>query len=130
MCRLLSSSSLVAGPVPGLAQTEVDVELVLAVDVSRSMSPAELEIQRRGYADAAPTEVIDAMKPRVDRPGRTDLCRMGGHRLPARVVQDWMIIGTAADARAFADLIAAHFDPSLRRTSISGALLYAAESIQ
>ena len=31
---------------------EVDVELFLAVDVSRSMSPAELEIQRRGYAEA------------------------------------------------------------------------------
>jgi len=28
---------------------EVDVELVIAVDVSRSMTPRELEIQRRGY---------------------------------------------------------------------------------
>ncbi|MEO1141349.1 MAG: DUF1194 domain-containing protein, partial [Pseudomonadota bacterium] len=33
-------------------EMEVDVELVLAVDVSRSMSPDELEIQRRGYAEA------------------------------------------------------------------------------
>ncbi len=47
-----------------------------------------------------------------------------------RVVVPWTIIGTAAEARAFADRIEAHFDPSLRRTSISGALLYAAESIE
>ena len=31
---------------------EVDVELFLAVDISLSMTPAELEIQRRGYAEA------------------------------------------------------------------------------
>lgn len=41
---------------------QVDAELVLAVDVSRSMSPAELDIQRRGYAQALVSdEVIDAI---------------------------------------------------------------------
>ncbi len=40
------------------ADTEVDVELVLAVDVSRSMSRRELEIQRRGYAEALVSEVV------------------------------------------------------------------------
>ncbi|RVA35294.1 DUF1194 domain-containing protein, partial [Mesorhizobium sp. M7A.F.Ca.US.001.01.1.1] len=34
------------------ADEPVDVELVLAVDVSLSMSPDELEIQRHGYAAA------------------------------------------------------------------------------
>ena len=42
--------------------SEVDVELFLAVDVSRSMSPYELEIQRRGYAEAlSSAEVMDAI---------------------------------------------------------------------
>ena len=44
------------------AAIEVDVELVLAVDVSRSISPEELAIQRLGYAEAltAP-EVLEAI---------------------------------------------------------------------
>ena len=42
--------SMLPGAFPALAADPVDVELVLAVDVSLSMSPAELDIQRRGYA--------------------------------------------------------------------------------
>ena len=39
----------VFGPVASAQESlEVDVELVIAVDVSRSMTPRELEIQRRG----------------------------------------------------------------------------------
>ncbi len=42
---------------------EVDVELVIAVDVSRSMTPRELEIQRRGYAEALVSEeVLEAIR--------------------------------------------------------------------
>ena len=42
---------------------EVDVELFLAVDVSRSMTVDELEIQRRGYAEALTSpEVLAAIK--------------------------------------------------------------------
>ena len=38
------------------------MELVLAVDVSRSVSPNELEIQRRGYAEAITSpEVLEAV---------------------------------------------------------------------
>ena len=37
---------------------EVDLELLLLVDVSRSMSPAELEIQRRGYAEALKSDAV------------------------------------------------------------------------
>ena len=37
---------------------EVDVELFLAVDLSLSMSPYEIEIQRRGYAEALASEEV------------------------------------------------------------------------
>ncbi|TIT42597.1 MAG: DUF1194 domain-containing protein, partial [Mesorhizobium sp.] len=37
---------------PASSAEPVDIELVLAVDVSLSMSPEELEIQRHGYAAA------------------------------------------------------------------------------
>ncbi|TJV01759.1 MAG: DUF1194 domain-containing protein, partial [Mesorhizobium sp.] len=40
------------------AADPVDVELVLAVDVSLSMSPAELEIQRRGYVAALTHDTV------------------------------------------------------------------------
>ena len=53
--------SLIAAPVAAQSEielTEVDVELFLAVDVSRSMSPYELEIQRKGYAAAMASEEV------------------------------------------------------------------------
>ena len=37
---------------------EVDVELALMVDVSRSMEPWELELQRRGYAEALVSDQV------------------------------------------------------------------------
>ena len=57
------TAGLAALAFPVLAETvEVDVELALMVDVSRSMGPAELEIQRRGYAKAiASDEVVNVI---------------------------------------------------------------------
>ena len=48
----------VFAPVAAKAQTPVDLELVLAVDVSGSMTLSELEIQRRGYASALVDEEV------------------------------------------------------------------------
>ena len=45
----------------GHCSETVDVELVLAVDVSLSMSPDELEIQRDGYAAALTDRVLQAI---------------------------------------------------------------------
>ena len=39
---------------------EVDLELVLMVDVSRSMTENEMEIQRRGYAAALQSDAVFA----------------------------------------------------------------------
>ena len=54
-CTLLC---LIVAPTAAQQATEVDVELVLAVDVSRSMTARELEIQRRGYAEALISEPV------------------------------------------------------------------------
>lgn len=52
-------SALTVGLMPDAqAAEQVDVELVLAVDVSLSMSPDELEIQRRGYATALTDDAV------------------------------------------------------------------------
>ncbi|MCY0154190.1 DUF1194 domain-containing protein [Hoeflea alexandrii] len=48
----LAAATLLMTSSGGHAREQVDVALVLAVDVSRSMSAMELEIQRDGYAAA------------------------------------------------------------------------------
>ncbi|MEM7523480.1 MAG: DUF1194 domain-containing protein [Pseudomonadota bacterium] len=133
--RALIALLLLLAPGPVAAQQSralisVDVELFLAVDVSRSMSPRELEIQRRGYAEAISSkEVVRAIEDGAE--GRIALTYVEWAGAGAqRVVVDWTIIDGAAAAADFAAKISAHFDPALRRTSISSALDYAAESIE
>ncbi|MEO0546774.1 MAG: DUF1194 domain-containing protein [Pseudomonadota bacterium] len=106
------------------ADVEVDVQLLLAVDVSRSMSARELEIQRRGYAEALVSEqVLRAI--RSGLLGRVALAYVewAGPR-SQRIIVDWTLVSTPADAQAFASKISANFNPAMRRTSISGALRY------
>lgn len=109
---------------------EVDLELVLAVDVSRSMSPEELEIQRRGYAEALRSEEVVAAITggMIGRVALTYVEWAGEYAQRSTV--DWMLIESAEDARVFADRIGAQVSPGMRRTSISGALLYAAQSFE
>jgi hypothetical protein len=111
------------------AQTEVDVELLLAVDVSRSMTPAELEIQRRGYAEALRSEeVIGAL--RSGLLGRVALSYVEWAGAGAqRIVVDWTLVEDRAGAEAFAAQLDTRFDPALRRTSITGAIAFGRESL-
>ncbi|MDU8945317.1 DUF1194 domain-containing protein [Ovoidimarina sediminis] len=113
-----------------LRAEEVDVELFLAVDVSRSMSPAELEIQRRGYAEALRSdEVIAAIEGGLIGQIALTYVEWAGSTSQREVVP-WTLIRNRAEAEAFARRIETHFDPGLRRTSISGALRYAAEGLR
>lgn len=109
---------------------EVDVELVLAVDVSRSMSPAELELQRRGYAEALGSdEVMTAI--RNGLLGRIALTYVEWAGVDSqRVIVPWTEIATPEQAQEVVALIDAYYDDSLRRTSISAALYYAADSFE
>ncbi|APX11717.1 DUF1194 domain-containing protein [Tateyamaria omphalii] len=109
---------------------EVDVELFLAVDVSRSMQPYELEIQRRGYAAALKSpEVQDAIADGfLGRIAVTYVEWAGAYH--QREIVPWTLLATAEDSAEVAARITAHFDQAMRRTSISSALTYAAESIE
>ena len=63
---------------------QVDLELVLAVDVSRSMDASEQQVQREGYIEAIKhPEVVAAIKSRADRAYRRHLFRMGRALEPA-----------------------------------------------
>ena len=128
LALLLAALLALSAPDPAHAETEVDVELFLAVDVSRSMSPNELEIQRRGYAAALRSpQVADAVRGGLlGRIALTYVEWAGGQY----EVVPWTLIETADDLDRFAGRLTAKFDPSMRRTSISGAIDHAVRSLQ
>ncbi|SOB96577.1 DUF1194 domain-containing protein [Stappia indica] len=123
---LLAAGLALAAQGPARAQAAgepVDVALVLAIDVSRSMSREELAIQRRGYAEAiASREVLQAID--YGPHGRIGLAifEWAGD-FHARELLPWTIIESEADAQAVAARLLEGESIGQSRTSISGALL-------
>lgn len=109
------------------AQEVVDVELVLAVDVSLSMSPGEMEIQRRGYAEALTHEsVLQAIEDGVN--GRIAIAYFEwAGDATQRVLVPWTVIASTEDALRVSEMLSASPPRSARRTSISGAIDFAAD---
>ena len=104
----------------------VDVELILAVDVSLSMSPEELEIQRAGYAAAlTDPSVVKAILEGVHAKIALTYVEWAGDATQ-RVLVPWQVIASEEDAKRFAGQITATPSRSARRTSISAAISYAA----
>ena len=130
MRRLFVTLALVclAAMRPASAQPlEVDLELVLLVDVSRSMSPEELEIQRRGYAEALRNpQVYAAIQTGLLQRIALTYIEWAGDQ---EVVVDWQAIETEDDLNIFADRITVTFDSGMRRTSISEALIHGVDSL-
>ena len=109
---------------------EVDLELFLAVDVSRSMNPVELDIQRRGYAAALTSpDVVKAIQGGMLGRVALTYVEWAGDR-SQRVIVPWTMVRNAEEAAAVANRIETFYDGSLRRTSISGALDYAVQDFE
>ncbi len=112
------------------ADNIVDVQLVLAVDISYSMDPDEQALQRDGYASALVSdEFLNALK--LGPRGRIALAYVewAGEN-EQRLVLDWKIIDGPASARAFSDAIRSTPMRRAYRTSISGALQFSAKLFQ
>ncbi len=109
---------------------EVDVELALMVDVSRSMAPTELELQRRGYAEAIGSEQFFRVIEQ-SLTGRIALTYVewAGDGLQ-RIVVPWILIDSREAAAEVAENLTFHFQSGLRRTSISGAIRFAEYEIE
>ena len=107
------------------AQETVDVALVLAVDVSRSMSSSELAIQREGYAAALnhPDVVRAIAQGAYGRIAITMFEWAGNSAI--REVFDWTLVETGADADQLSAIVRATQPVGQRRTSISGAIRHA-----
>lgn len=108
------------------AAATVDVELVLAVDISYSMDPDEQALQREGYAAAlTSTEFINAV--REGQHGKIVVTYVewagAGEQ---RVVAPWRVIEDRESAESFAREIADAPYRRAYRTSISGVLQFAA----
>lgn len=124
-CALLCSLGSTSPALPD--GIEVDLELLLMVDVSRSMTERELEIQRRGYAEALQSEVVyEAVQSGLLQRVAMSYVEWAGTQW---VIVDWRLLETREDLAAFANTLTAAFNPALRRTSISEAMIYGARSL-
>jgi hypothetical protein len=125
---LLGSSLLLAAPITAAAQmTEVDVELVLAVDVSRSMDLEEQRVQRDGYISAfRHPEVIQAISSGELGKIAISYVEWAGSAYQ-NVVVPWTIIANEKDSLAFADKLEESEPANMRGTSISNGLAFAAQ---
>ena len=108
------------------AEEAVDIELVLAVDVSGSMDDDELVLQRYGYVAAfRHAEVIDAI--RSGFLGRIAVIYVEWAGPYSQVVTvPWRIVDGEASARAFAAILDDAPTAFIRGTSISGGLAFSA----
>ena len=117
-CLALACGSAVAG------DTDVDLELVLAVDVSRSMDPGEQELQKQGYVAALQhPDVLEAIREGFLGRIAVTYVEWAGPGLQ-RIIVPWTIVDGADSAKALGDRIASMPLSYLHGTSISGGLLF------
>ncbi|WP_245155657.1 DUF1194 domain-containing protein [Paracoccus ravus] len=129
LCPLLAVTGL-TGPVHAQSPAGdlgVGVELVLAVDISRSIDPAEQAIQRRGYAEAFRSVQMQKAILLGDwkRIAVTYVEWAGAGSQTITI--PWTLIDSPAAAEEFAGRIESGASLPVSRTSISGAIDFAAE---
>lgn len=123
---LLAGLALVLSWAPALAQPKqtVDLLLVLAADVSRSINDSEFALQRKGYASAmTDSRVVRAMK--SGQYGRIAVTFVEWSD-EQDVLIDWMIIDDHHSARQFAEQLASKPRSFGGGTAIGSAIRFAA----
>jgi hypothetical protein len=121
LCTAVLTAAAVAAP--AAAQTAVDLQLVLAVDASGSVSHDRFELQKQGYAAAfRHPQVLQAILSGPSQSIAATMVQWTGPALQVVAVK-WGLINDVGSIKAFADAI----DKSQRElfgggTSISGAI--------
>ena len=121
----LLSLALMLSPPTARGAEPVDLLLVLAADVSRSVTEPKFKLQREGAAAAIThPDVVQAITSGPNR--RIAVCfvewaTVGMHK----VVIDWMVIGDGQAARSFGDRLVELPRSFAGSTSISGAIDFA-----
>ncbi len=121
----LTIGVMVPACAPALANERVDLELVLAVDVSMSMDADEINLERRGYIEAfrSPQTVAAILQSGEGRIAVTYMEWASENHI--RFAVPWQLIDDEASALRFADEIEAIVPTRVDRTSISNALMVA-----
>lgn len=124
VCVGLLGASGPADPSP----VEVDLELVLAVDVSYSMEVDEQEIQRRGYVNAfLQPALIDAIQSGPLGRIAVTYVEWGGSAVQ---VVPWTLVDDTNSARRFADTLSRQPMRRISFTSISNTLAFSRKLLQ
>ena len=117
---VLAALATLPAPAAPIGVTEVDVKLVIATDVSKSISDTEAKLQRDGIADVfLEPEVVKAIQ--SGQLGRIAIA-MVDWSSDQHVMLDWTIVKDAASAAALSEKIRVLPRVPGERTSISGAL--------
>jgi Protein of unknown function (DUF1194) len=112
------------------AEPPVDLQLVLAVDVSRSIDEIEADLQRRGYVEALTNDrVIDAILSGEHRRIAVCYTEWAGTHYQA-VVIDWTMIDSASAARRFAEKLSEAPRTSQSWTAVGAALAHAGQRFE
>jgi len=125
---LAASMLLLCGA--GRAAEQVDLLLVLASDVSRSVDTRKFQLQREGYAAALSNpRVIDAI--RSGPHGRIAICFVEWSGATSqKLVIDWAIVSDAASARKIGDQMLELPRSFADRTSISAGIEFAMSQLE
>jgi hypothetical protein len=132
LATLLALTTLLAGvlgaaPLQAQQKTpqRVDVALVLAADVSRSITNDEFQLQRQGYAKGiTDPDVVRAIQAGTNGAIALTFIEWSDSD-QQQIVVDWQIIHDPASAKAFTDALLAAPRAFFGRTSISAALDFA-----
>jgi hypothetical protein len=122
---VVSAAAAQRGPQSADAD-DVDVELVLAVDVSYSMDPDEQALQREGYVSALTSpEFLTALKAGIHARIAVTYFEWANAN-DQKILLPWRLIDGLPSARAVAEEIGRSPYRRAYRTSIAGALLFGA----
>jgi hypothetical protein len=118
----LAASFPISGAMAKGGGTTVDVELVLAVDISYSMDEEEQHLQRDGYIEALQSDEFQkALKAGPN--GRIAVAYMEwASSYDQRTIVNWTVIDSPQTARSFATQLSGAPYRRASRTSISGAI--------
>src|SRR3954447_3489005 len=115
---------------PPQTQTEVDLALVIAVDISYSMDPEEQALQREGFAEAFRSPLVhDAI--RHGMLGRIAVAYVEwAGAYDQKILVPWTILDNPEGIMAFANKISAIPLRRAQRTSISGAIDFSVKLLE
>ncbi len=127
--RAIVVAALISGS-PVHAADRVDIALVLAADVSRSITNDEFQLQRQGYAAAiANPDVVKAIQAGTNRAIALTFVEWAGGD-EQQVVVDWRIIRDLASAKDFAETMLAAPRAFFGRTGIGAALDFSVKRLK